>query len=107
MARVYGFVPEYEYLISRAVQKNLVPTQPTNAREEVTAMREALYDILDEAELGRVVQLILVRVGVMPMFSLALATERNRLWVTKDDIARLKKIMGTECDPAWYYQFNN
>ncbi|KAK7682619.1 hypothetical protein QCA50_014419 [Cerrena zonata] len=107
MAKVYGFVPDYDYLVSRAVEKNLVPTQPTDEEEEVDAIQAALYDIIDEAELGRVVELILVRIGIMPMFAIVLATERNRLWVTKDDIARLKKIIGTGQNPAWYWQYNN
>ncbi|CAL1710326.1 unnamed protein product [Somion occarium] len=102
---IYGYIPQPDFLLQRAKDKNLTEIAPTEAFEEVMAMEKAIYDIIKEAGLRRIARMDFVDVEGDCMIAIALGNNYGVLGVhvkvTRDGIERVKKILGTTHEPFW------
>lgn len=100
--KVFGYAPPKEWLILYAKDKGLVSEHPVTSDERVAAMKEALIDIIEEAGLGSIAQLKLVRIKDMPIYAIVLANNWNNVRASKEQVLRLKGVFKTKANPSWH-----
>ncbi|CAL1710324.1 unnamed protein product [Somion occarium] len=103
---VYCYVPKPEFLLQRAIDKNLAkftPGEPGDALEEAMAREEAVYDILKEVGLEDIGGMEFVKVEERCYMTIALGHNYSvdGVKVTRDGIERIKKVLETTYDPIW------
>ncbi|CAL1713474.1 unnamed protein product [Somion occarium] len=96
------FIPSEPWLLERAINKNLCEVCPGDFESEYMAKREAILDIIKEAQI-RIAQLKIVKNNGELSMAIAVGTNNPRLVkVGPKGMDRLKNILGTKRAPRFY-----
>ncbi|CAL1710334.1 unnamed protein product [Somion occarium] len=100
---VYCYVPKPEFLLRRAIDKNLAQFKRGDIMGEASARKKAICDIIKEVGLTGKARMEFVNIEEDCYMAIALGHNYSvdGVKVTRDDVERVKMVLETTCDPIW------